>query len=375
MIRVCIAAFAAWVLCGSGASAQAIDLRGASPAILAQVLENRLRLLQDDGQPFPLTAMEIRPAGKPRRLADRRTVLPRQIRRAVASPSIVSILYYDGEGIRYDWRRDDVPDDARIWSQSMAKSIASWLLGKAYCGGRIDSLDDRIGKYVPGLDDSFYGDASIGDALDMSSGDKFLYLRNEIASGDLFRRVTQGRPIIDTLLRLGNARPGRKEFFYNSANAYAVGAVLFSVTPEGLGEFAGKAMADDAGLRHPSMFLADREGFPETSTRFYAHRMDWLRLGVRIAEQFEAEGCIGDYLRSAVADAVPGKPLSFRKYGKFFWFDMRKLPVENDAWMTGGGCSRILMDLDRGRVLTVHALRCDYDIKIHDIVDEAFEGR
>lgn len=373
MIRVCIAAFVACVLCGPDASARMIDLRGASPAILEQVLENRLRLLQDDGQPFPLAAIEIRPAGKPRTLVDRRTVLPRRIRGAIAASSIISILYYDGEGVRYDWRRDNLTEDARIWGNSMAKSVTSWLVGKAYCGGRIDSLEDRIGKYVPRLDNSFYGDVSIGDALDMSSGDKVVLPRETSARGDLFKGVAQGRPIIDALLRLGNARPGRKEFYYNPANAYAVGAVLSSMTPEGLGEFAGKAMADDAGLGHPSVFLADREGFPETSSKFYAHRMDWLRLGVRIAEQFEAEGCIGDYLRSAVAEAVPtGHPYS-RKYGKFFWFDKRRIPVENDAWMMGGGCLHVLMDLDRGRVLAAHALRCDYDIR--DIASAAFEGR
>lgn len=373
MIRVCIAAFVACVLCSPDASAQRIDLRGASPAILEQVLENRLRILQDDGQPFSLAAIGIRPAGKPRTLVDRRTVLPRQMREAIAASSIVSILYYDGEGIRYDWRRDDLTGDARIWGNSMAKSVTSWLVGKAYCGGRIDSLEDRIGKYVPGLDNSFYGDVSIGDALDMSSGDEVVLPRHTMARRDLFEGVARGRPIIDALLRLGNARPGKKEFYYNPANAYAVGAVLSSVAPEGLGEFAGKAMADDAGLGHPSMFLADREGFPETSSRFYAHRMDWLRLGVRIVEQFQAEGCIGDYLRSAVADAVPtGHPYS-RKYGKFFWFDKRKTPVENDAWMMGGGCLRVLMDLDRGRVLAVHALRCDYGPR--DIVSAAFEGR
>lgn len=374
MIRVCIAAFVACVLCGSGASAQANQAIGASPADLERILKNRLRLLQDDGRPFPLTALEVRPAGKPRTLMDGRTALPRQIRRAIAGSSVVSVLYYDGEKVRYDWRRDDIPEDARIWGYSMGKSIASWLVGKAYCDGRIDSLDDRIGKYVPGLDNSFYGDASIGDALDMSTGDRDAYSRNGIAPRDLFLKIEkEGGRVIDALLLLGNARPGKKEFYYRSPNAYAVGAVLFSVTPEGLGEFAGKAMADDAGLGHPSIFLTDREGFPETSTHFYAHRMDWLRLGVRIAEQFEAEGCIGDYLRSAAAEAVPTKLRSFRKYGKFFWFDRRRTPVENDAWMTGGGCSRVLMDLDRGRVLAVHALRCDYGPR--DIVNAAFGGR
>ena len=373
MIRVCIVAFVACVLCGPGTSAQAIDVRDASPAILERILENRLRLLQDDGQPFPFAALQIRPAGKPRTLMDGRTALPREMRREIAGSSIVSILYYDGEGIRYDWRRDDVPEDARIWSYSMAKSIASWLVGKAYCDGRIDSLDDRIGKYVPRLDNSFYGDASIGDALDMSTGDSGAYSRSKTTPRDIFLGLMEGRGVIDALLILGNARPGKKEFYYRSPNAYAVGAVLFSVAQEGLAEFAGKAMADDAGLGHPSIFLTDREGFPETSTYFYAHRMDWLRLGVRIAEQFEAEGCIGDYLRSAAAEAVPTNIRSFRKYGKFFWFDRRKIPVENDAWMTGGGCSRVLMDLDRGRVLTVHALRCDYGI--HDIVNAAFERR
>lgn len=376
MVWGCIVAFIACVLYDSGTLAQANHLKGASSETLERMLKQRLRpSLVGNGKPYGGTLLPIRPAGKPRKLGDGRTALPWQMSGAIAGSSIINVLYYDGERIRYDWRRDDIPEDVQIWGFSMTKSIASWLVGKALCGGRIESLDDRIKKYVPQLDNSFYGATSIKDALDMSSGDKVLYspsdanrINNTFRA--LGRRVNRGMPIIDTLLRLGNTRPGRKEFHYNAANPYAVGAVLFSVMPEGFGEFAGKAMADDAGLRHPSTFRADRNGIPLSSSGFYATRMDWLRLGVRIAEQFKAEGCIGDYLRSAVVESVPtGRPQS-RKYGKFFWFDNRNVWFKNDAMMKGHGGQRVVMDLDQGRVLIIHAIRKDY--KSSEIISAAF---
>lgn len=367
----CIVALVACVLWGgSGTEAHAQRLGEASPETLKRILKDHLHF-REAGKPLPLLKVEIPPAVKPRTLVDGRTTLPRQIRRQIARSSIISILYYDGERIRYDWRRDDVPEDASLWGHSMAKGIASWLFGKAYCGGRIDSLGDRIKKYVPKLDNSFYGDASISDALDMSSGDEVLYphpkYRRSIRS-----RLDRGKPIIDTLLSLGNPRPGEKEFYYSNVPANAIGAVLFSVTPEGLEEFASEAMADDAGLRYPSLFLADWEGVPHAANRFYAHRMDWLRLGMRIAEQFKAEGCIGDYLRSAVAEAIPTS-LPYRvKYGKFFWSSRPSVRF-NDVWMMGSGCPSVVMDVDHGRVLAVHAIRCDYAAT--EIVNAAFERR
>ncbi|WP_200388981.1 serine hydrolase, partial [Thiocapsa imhoffii] len=58
-------------------------------------------------------------------------------------------------------------------SWSVAKSVVSALIGIAVEEGRIASVRDPIGAYVPALADSSYGDVPIEDALTMSSGVAF----------------------------------------------------------------------------------------------------------------------------------------------------------------------------------------------------------
>lgn len=58
-------------------------------------------------------------------------------------------------------------------SWSVAKSFVSTLVGMAVDEGRIDSVDDRIDKYVTELAGTAYGAASIKNVLQMSSGVTF----------------------------------------------------------------------------------------------------------------------------------------------------------------------------------------------------------
>ncbi len=62
-----------------------------------------------------------------------------------------------------------------MYSASMSKSVLSYLIGKAYCDGRIDSLEDPLIKYIPELKDSYYGKVKIIESLNMAAGDGKLY--------------------------------------------------------------------------------------------------------------------------------------------------------------------------------------------------------
>ena len=68
-----------------------------------------------------------------------------------------------------------------------------------------------------------------------------------------------------------------------------------------------------------------------------------------------------DYLRSAVADSVPVgvDNLPYRRYGKFFWSDRKRMSRRHIALMGHGG-QQALIALDGRRVLVVFAIRGDY---------------
>src|SRR6266545_460679 len=68
---------------------------------------------------------------------------------------------------RYQYARHD---RHRFTSRSMAKTVTAMLIGIAIEEGRIRSVDDPAGHYVPALADTVYGRTSLRHLLQMSSG-------------------------------------------------------------------------------------------------------------------------------------------------------------------------------------------------------------
>lgn len=86
-------------------------------------------------------------------------------RRAVTG----AIVLKDGGIAHESYHLGTGPEDLRI-SWSIAKSYLSSLFGILLDQGHVDSLDDPVTKYVPGLADSAYGPVTIRNVMQMSTG-------------------------------------------------------------------------------------------------------------------------------------------------------------------------------------------------------------
>lgn len=374
VLGVLVATFAlALIPAANLPTAQASHLKHASDATLEKVLEARL-----EGLPRRHRQIVIAPSPAPRKLPRAIEDIPEEAHRELAWGSALSFLYWDGKALKHDMAREDIVNELPVYGLSMSKSITSYLLGRALCEGLVRSLDDPIKKYVSALNGTFYGDATIRNALNMTSGDRKLYSDSSNRGGprvwqDYVAPVAQkGVPVVDAMRALGNREPSGHTFAYRDANADAVAMVIGTVAPEGLGKFASRTLAKDAGFEHPALYLADRNDVALAFAFFYATRLDWLRAGILIGEAFKSKGCIGDYLRSSVSQSVPvNLHLSpYRRYGKFFWTDSRWANREHVA-MLGHGGQMILVDLNDGRVMYVLAIRRDFDRE--KIVHAVFE--
>ena len=362
VLSLLAAVASALVLLATPSSTPAMHLKNAGEERLERVHRNRL-----DRLPARFPQIGIAPGGKPRALARDVEELPSGFRQRLEGSSALSLLYYDGATIKFDWKRHDIRDDLPLFGASMSKGITSYLLGRAHCDGLVASLEDRIAKYVPTLADTFYGNARIGDALDMASGDRFLYANSARRGGRAQNReyvapvMRRQMTVAETLRAFGKRDRDERAFAYRNANTDAIAMVVGAAAPGGLGAFAQRTLAADAGLEHRSFFLADRDGAALAFGFFYATRLDWLRAAIRIGEDARSEGCIGDYLRSAAADSVSVDVdnLPYRRYGKFFWSDRKRMSRRHIAMMGHGG-QQALIELDGGRVLVVFAIRGDY---------------
>ena len=343
-------------------SSYASHFKSASKEKLEEVLQWRLYEALDK-----MGYLEIRAGKSPRVLSTAIQPLPKNVKSATKTSSMLSVLLYDGKQIVYDWRRSDIDEDLKIYSMSMSKSVISYLVGKAYCDGRIESLEDPLGKYIPDLKGSYYANVKIFESLDMAAGDRKLYGGGKGGIGgdwDLYFTPIYDRTssVLEIVRALGDTKqPKKKKFKYTNANPDLLGIVLVNVSPEGFSEFVAKALADPAGLEHSTRFLTDSASHPLASHAFYATRKDWMRIGIKFSEDFNSEGCIGDYLRSAVSEPVRTRDDDCTRYGKFFWL---KCPNSSKSiQMKGHGGQRAIFDPKTNQVLMIHSIRHDYNKK------------
>ena len=313
--------------------------------------------------------IRIRPSKNPRIFSYSTEPLPKSIDKKIKRSAIFTLLYFDGQNIKYDWKKGDLSEDTPIYGMSMSKSITSYLIGKAYCKGRIKSLTDTIGQYTESFNGSFYENVRIIDALNMASGDGNLYPNSKQGSSRwkyytlpvAIDRLT----IKEAILKLGNKKPTKLKFAYTNANTDALAAVLVSVATEGFAEFASVNLSDPAGFRYDSYFLADYDGIPHGFAYYFATRSDWLRAAIKIGEDFHSTECIGEYLRNAIEDTVKtryNKQDDHARYGRFFWSKgiLSKYP---HLAMKGHGGIRGYIGITNPspEVVMIHSVRHDYE--------------
>jgi CubicO group peptidase (beta-lactamase class C family) len=91
--------------------------------------------------------------------------------------AMTSYLFYRDGAVVHDERSpevrfgDMVSDDTGLRSNSVGKSIVSYLLGHAICEGHIESLDSRLDDW-PLVADTVYGNQRVRDIADMRAGDQ-----------------------------------------------------------------------------------------------------------------------------------------------------------------------------------------------------------
>ena len=238
------------------------------------------------------------------------------------------LLIRNGEVIaeRYQYARR--PQD-RFVSHSMAKSIVSIAVGFALAEQKIDSLDDKVGKYVPELKGRAYGESTIRNMLRMASGVKFS--EEYSGSDDLSRfsrmRITQGSMAALKAFDTRESEQGTV-FHYASSQTVVLTVLMRAVTGMSLSEYLTPRLWQPMGAEADATWVRTTDGTEAGAGSFNAILRDYGRLGVLLAN----EGAVGDkqvipkeYLREATdwhrqPDAFrPERATPFFGYGYQFW--------------------------------------------------------
>ncbi len=194
-----------------------------------------------------------------------------------ANKSVAFMIIKD-DSIRYEQYWEGYGDSSLSNSFSMAKSIVGLLIGVAIDEGKIKSIDQPVGDYIPEFKEGDKSKITIRHLLMMSSG---LDWNEGYAS--LTSQVTEayyGSDLYKQMTHLKVATPPGKEWSYKSCDPELLAIILTKATGVPLAEYASEKIWKPVGATHTAQWSLDhKDGLEKAYCCFYSNARDFARFG------------------------------------------------------------------------------------------------
>lgn len=216
-------------------------------------------------------------------------------------------------------------DSSKSGSFSVAKSITSILIGVALKEGKIKSLKEPVGNYLPEFKEGEKAAVRIVDLLTMSSGTDW----NE-SYWNLFSVTSEayyGHDVYTTATGVKmKDKPGTLHS-YKSGDTQLLGLLLEKATGQSLSDYASQKLWQPIGAEHPALWSTDKEnGHIKAYCCFNSNVRDFARIGKLMLDSGKWNGTAiidSTYWASSVKPCgitdVKGKACDY--YGYQWWMD------------------------------------------------------
>ncbi len=164
---------------------------------------------------------------------------------------------------------------------SVSKSYLSALIGIAINEGLIESIYDKVSKYLHDFTGTAYEDVKIKNLLQMSSGIKFNEEYNDFKSDiNKFSRATaSGKSFRDFAKSLKKERKQGTFNHYVSIDSQVLAMILESVTYMPIREYLYKKIWSKIGTESDAFYITDRPGFDMALGGLNAVLRDYAKFG------------------------------------------------------------------------------------------------
>ncbi|HAS38893.1 MAG TPA: serine hydrolase [Microscillaceae bacterium] len=190
----------------------------------------------------------------------------------------VSFLVLQNSSIKYEKYWNSYSDSSWSNSFSMAKSVISLLIGAAIDEGKIKSVDQKVGDFLPQFKEGLNNQLTIRHLLSMSSG---LNWDEDYAGptsmttiayyGKNLERSVKEMKVVTT--------PGKKNI-YQSGNTQVLAFVLEKATGKTVADYASEKLWKPLGAKHDALWSLDKEnGHEKAYCCFNSNARDFARLG------------------------------------------------------------------------------------------------
>ena len=278
----------------------------------------------DDYKKFTNNTVEI---GKPQpwKVADRyeKLEMPDSLRYLLDEINTVAVTVIKNDSLLYEKYWEGYNDSSYSGSFSMAKSITSLLIGAAIREGKIKSINDAVGDYLPEFKEKSKSTLRIVDLLTMSSGSNWdesysnpLSVTTEIYYGSDLYKIATGVSIVEP--------PGTKHV-YKSGDTQLLGLIVEKATGKSLSAYASEKLWQPIGAEHAALWSTDHEGgHPKAYCCFNSNARDFARLGQLMLDSGRWAGQeiipMDYYLKSITACGLPDEMgIACNYYGYQWW--------------------------------------------------------
>jgi len=153
--------------------------------------------------------------------------------------TLAALVLHNGEVVaEWYWEEANADTTFEVWSVS--KSYASTCIGLLIDQGKIDSLDDKVGKYVPSWKEGEKADVTLRHLLEQTSGleesGKFFLAKDQLSTALEAKLLTV---------------PGEK-CRYNNAGCNVLSAVITAASGKDPEEFMREALWEPLGMNSTS---------------------------------------------------------------------------------------------------------------------------
>jgi CubicO group peptidase (beta-lactamase class C family) len=235
----------------------------------------------------------------------------------------VAVVVIKNDSLLYEKYWDGYSDSSLSNSFSMAKSITSLLIGAAIKEGKIKSVEEAVGNYLPEFKEGLAAKLRIKDLLTMSSGSNW----NE-AYVNPFSVTTEayyGSNLYKTATGVTIKREPGTHYYYKSGDTQLLGLIVEKATGKSLSLYASEKLWQPLGAEHPALWSTDKkDGAEKAFCCFNSNARDFARIGQMMLDSGRWKGNIiinPDYYAQSISPCnIPdasGQPVNY--YGYQWW--------------------------------------------------------
>ena len=252
------------------------------------------------------------------------------------------IVVRDGK-IHYEKYRLGHSKRSKWTSFSIAKSVTSLLIGAAIQDGYIRSVQDKVTRYLPQLENSSYDEVTIEDILQMSSGvdwnEDYEDPKSDVSLAGASNALTLHR----FLKQKETKAPPGTQFKYSTGESNLAGGVLRAAIGNDLATYLELKIWQPFGMESDAFWMVDQNHKAElggcclnATLRDYARigmfalangktksgdqvlPSDWIKRSTTALPYFPNYGYLW-WLNNSPADAKSGAFAAFGIFGQVIW--------------------------------------------------------